>query len=106
MGCMHRFDAILIVSGDGLIVEALNGLMKRDDRELALRMPLGVRLPIVTQQLHDAIIACCVLRAPLSAVRLRLCPSACRSTSDRRACIGLARVCVRVRSCACVIHYA
>ena len=35
-------DGIVIVSGDGLIFEVINGLMDRDDRERAMKIPLGV----------------------------------------------------------------
>lgn len=35
-------DGIVIVSGDGLIFEVINGLMDRDDRDVAMKIPLGV----------------------------------------------------------------
>ncbi len=39
---LKLWDGIVIVSGDGLIFEVLNGLMLRDDRDEALKLPLGI----------------------------------------------------------------
>ncbi|CAH3174960.1 unnamed protein product [Porites evermanni] len=35
-------DGIVICSGDGLVYEVINGLMKRSDWEVAIKIPLGV----------------------------------------------------------------
>ena len=39
---LSNYDAIVIISGDGLCYEVLNGIMSREDREKALKMPLGI----------------------------------------------------------------
>merc|ERR1712136_374571 len=39
---LSKYDGIVIVSGDGLIHEVINGLMERDDWEQAIKTPLGV----------------------------------------------------------------
>ena len=39
---LNEYDAIIIVSGDGLIHEVINGLMKRSDWSTAIRTPIGV----------------------------------------------------------------
>ncbi|PIK54929.1 Sphingosine kinase 1 [Apostichopus japonicus] len=36
------YDAVIIVSGDGLIFEWLNGIMERDDRDQAIKLPMGI----------------------------------------------------------------
>lgn len=36
------FDGIVICSGDGLVYEVVNGLMRRPDWEVAIKIPLGV----------------------------------------------------------------
>ena len=38
---MKAYKGILVISGDGLIHEVLNGLMLRDDWEQAIRTPIG-----------------------------------------------------------------
>ncbi|XP_070298749.1 sphingosine kinase 2-like [Salvelinus sp. IW2-2015] len=35
-------DGIIIVSGDGLLHEVINGLMERPDWELAIKTPVGI----------------------------------------------------------------
>ncbi|XP_028677963.2 sphingosine kinase 2 [Erpetoichthys calabaricus] len=39
---VHEWDGIVIVSGDGLLHEVINGLMQRPDWQEAIRIPLGV----------------------------------------------------------------
>ncbi|KAL1560170.1 sphingosine kinase [Salvia divinorum] len=38
---LEKFDGIVCVSGDGILVEVLNGLLIREDWEKAIRIPLG-----------------------------------------------------------------
>ena len=38
----NKYDAIIVMSGDGLINEILNGLINRPDKEEASEIPLGV----------------------------------------------------------------
>ncbi|KAK7319612.1 hypothetical protein RJT34_04335 [Clitoria ternatea] len=37
-----KYDGIVCVSGDGILVEVVNGLLQRDDWDTAIKMPLGV----------------------------------------------------------------
>ncbi|KAL5987016.1 hypothetical protein ACLOJK_041879 [Asimina triloba] len=37
-----KYDGIVCVSGDGVLVEVVNGLLQRQDWEAAIKMPLGV----------------------------------------------------------------
>uniref|UniRef100_A0A914VUA4 DAGKc domain-containing protein n=1 Tax=Plectus sambesii TaxID=2011161 RepID=A0A914VUA4_9BILA len=39
---LDEFSAIVILSGDGLVFEVVNGMFERPDRDKALRKPLGV----------------------------------------------------------------
>lgn len=39
---LSQYDGIVCVSGDGVLVEVLNGLLEREDWESAMKMPLGV----------------------------------------------------------------
>ncbi|XP_007252205.3 sphingosine kinase 1 [Astyanax mexicanus] len=39
---LSQWDALAIMSGDGLLFEVVNGLMERDDWEEAIKTPLGV----------------------------------------------------------------
>lgn len=39
---LTKYDGIVCVSGDGLLVEVVNGLLARDDWETAVKMPIGV----------------------------------------------------------------
>ncbi|KAL4648033.1 sphingosine kinase 1 [Arapaima gigas] len=39
---LTKWDALVIVSGDGLLFEVVNGLMERDDWEEAIQTPLGI----------------------------------------------------------------
>ncbi|XP_020220229.1 sphingosine kinase 1 isoform X1 [Cajanus cajan] len=37
-----KYDGIVCVSGDGILVEVVNGLLQREDWDVAIKMPLGV----------------------------------------------------------------
>ncbi|XP_054777698.1 sphingosine kinase 1-like isoform X5 [Prosopis cineraria] len=37
-----KYDGIICVSGDGILVEVINGLLERDDWETAVKIPIGV----------------------------------------------------------------
>ena len=39
---LDNWDALLLVSGDGLLNEALNGLLSREDASVAIQKPLGI----------------------------------------------------------------
>ncbi|KAI4365106.1 hypothetical protein MLD38_021124 [Melastoma candidum] len=39
---LSTYDGIVCVSGDGILVEVINGLLEREDWESAIRMPIGV----------------------------------------------------------------
>ncbi|XP_070581130.1 sphingosine kinase 1-like [Ptychodera flava] len=39
---VNEWDALAIVSGDGLVYEVINGLMSREDRETAMKIPIGI----------------------------------------------------------------
>ncbi|KAL2244832.1 UNVERIFIED_CONTAM: Sphingosine kinase 1 [Sesamum indicum] len=39
---LAKYDGIVCVSGDGILVEVLNGLLVRGDWDIAIRIPLGV----------------------------------------------------------------
>ncbi|XP_058073178.1 sphingosine kinase 1-like [Magnolia sinica] len=39
---LSKYDGIVCVSGDGVLVEVVNGLLQREDWEAAIKMPLGV----------------------------------------------------------------
>ncbi|KAF3451560.1 hypothetical protein FNV43_RR07655 [Rhamnella rubrinervis] len=39
---LSKYDGIVCVSGDGIMVEVVNGLLEREDWEAAIKMPLGV----------------------------------------------------------------
>ncbi|XP_061367679.1 sphingosine kinase 1-like [Gastrolobium bilobum] len=39
---ISKYDGIVCVSGDGILVEVVNGLLQRDDWDTAIKMPLGV----------------------------------------------------------------
>ena len=45
MEIMADADAVLLAGGDGTIMEAVTGLMKRADRAEAARVPIGI-LPV------------------------------------------------------------
>ncbi|XP_061367676.1 sphingosine kinase 1-like isoform X2 [Gastrolobium bilobum] len=39
---ISKYDGIVCVSGDGILVEVVNGLLQREDWDTAIKMPLGV----------------------------------------------------------------
>ncbi|KAM8845418.1 sphingosine kinase 1 isoform 2-T2 [Spinachia spinachia] len=39
---LSRWDALVIMSGDGLLFEVINGLMEREDWQEAIRTPVGI----------------------------------------------------------------
>ncbi|GMP74839.1 hypothetical protein CsSME_00032122 [Camellia sinensis var. sinensis] len=39
---LSKYDGIICVSGDGILVEVVNGLLERDDWDAAIKMPLGI----------------------------------------------------------------
>ncbi|KAJ0791566.1 putative sphingosine kinase [Helianthus annuus] len=39
---LTKYDGILCVSGDGILVEVVNGLLERKDWQVALKIPIGV----------------------------------------------------------------
>ncbi|RXN37314.1 sphingosine kinase 1 [Labeo rohita] len=39
---LTQWDALVILSGDGLLFEVVNGLMERPDWEKAIQTPLGI----------------------------------------------------------------
>ncbi|XP_042507403.1 sphingosine kinase 1-like isoform X1 [Macadamia integrifolia] len=39
---LSKYDGIVCVSGDGILVEVVNGLLQRVDWEVAIKMPLGI----------------------------------------------------------------
>lgn len=38
---LDKYDAVAVVSGDGLILEVISGFLMRQDRDRALKMPLA-----------------------------------------------------------------
>ncbi|XP_048490327.1 sphingosine kinase 1 isoform X2 [Beta vulgaris subsp. vulgaris] len=39
---LTKYDGVVCVSGDGVLVEVTNGLLQRDDWDAAIKMPIGV----------------------------------------------------------------
>lgn len=39
---LDLYDGLVIISGDGLVYEVVNGIMRRSDREDVLKIPLGI----------------------------------------------------------------
>ncbi|KAJ3670270.1 hypothetical protein LUZ60_010594 [Juncus effusus] len=39
---LRKFDGIVCVSGDGILVEVVNGLLQREDWKTAIKIPLGI----------------------------------------------------------------
>ncbi|KAK9156211.1 hypothetical protein Sjap_003691 [Stephania japonica] len=39
---LSKYDGIVCVSGDGVLVEVVNGLLQREDWDSAIKMPLGI----------------------------------------------------------------
>ncbi|XP_016570478.1 sphingosine kinase 2 isoform X1 [Capsicum annuum] len=69
-----RYDGVVCVSGDGILVEVVNGLLEREDWESAIKMPLGV-VPAGTgngmaKSLLDAVgLSCTASNATLAIIR-------------------------------------
>ncbi|CAO2823778.1 unnamed protein product [Amaranthus hypochondriacus] len=39
---LTKYDGVVCVSGDGILVEVVNGLLQRDDWDIAIKVPIGV----------------------------------------------------------------
>jgi sphingosine kinase len=39
---LRKYDGIVCVSGDGVLVEVVNGLLQREDWNTAIKIPLGI----------------------------------------------------------------
>ncbi|CAO2194899.1 unnamed protein product [Urochloa humidicola] len=71
---LANFDGIVCVSGDGVLVEVVNGILQRTDWEEAIKMPIGV-VPAGTGNgmakslLHAASETCCVSNAVFAIIR-------------------------------------
>ncbi|MCD7473450.1 Sphingosine kinase 1 [Datura stramonium] len=69
-----RYDGVVCVSGDGILVEVVNGLLEREDWDSAIKMPLGV-VPAGTgngmaKSLLDAVgLSCTASNATLAIIR-------------------------------------
>ncbi|KAH0685253.1 hypothetical protein KY290_016522 [Solanum tuberosum] len=69
-----RYDGVVCVSGDGILVEVVNGLLEREDWDSAIKMPLGV-VPAGTgngmaKSLLDAVgLPCTASNATLAIIR-------------------------------------
>ncbi|KAD4982355.1 hypothetical protein R6Q59_001953 [Mikania micrantha] len=71
---LTKYDGIICVSGDGILVEVVNGLLEREDWATALKMPLGV-IPagtgngMIKSLLDSAGEPCTPAHAALAAIR-------------------------------------
>nr|XP_043609865.1 sphingosine kinase 2-like [Erigeron canadensis] len=71
---LTKYDGIICVSGDGILVEVVNGLLEREDWQEAIKMPIGV-IPagtgngMIKSLLHSAGQPCTVAYAMLTAIR-------------------------------------
>ncbi|KAB2007342.1 hypothetical protein ES319_D10G023400v1 [Gossypium barbadense] len=71
---LSKYDGIVCVSGDGILVEVVNGLLEREDWSAAINMPIGM-VPagtgngMVKSLLHAAGEQCCVYNAILAVIR-------------------------------------
>ncbi|KAL1076306.1 hypothetical protein V6Z11_D10G022700 [Gossypium hirsutum] len=71
---LSKYDGIVCVSGDGILVEVVNGLLEREDWSAAINMPIGM-VPagtgngMVKSLLHAAGEQCCVSNAILAVIR-------------------------------------
>nr|KJB69415.1 hypothetical protein B456_011G022500 [Gossypium raimondii] len=71
---LSKYDGIVCVSGDGILVEVVNGLLEREDWSAAINMPIGM-VPagtgngMVKSLLHAAGEPCCVSNAILAVIR-------------------------------------
>ncbi|OQU90097.1 hypothetical protein SORBI_3002G339666 [Sorghum bicolor] len=48
---LRKYDGVICVSGDGLLVEVVNGLLRREDWETAIKVPLGIILQVINVHL-------------------------------------------------------
>jgi sphingosine kinase len=39
---VSKYDGIVCVSGDGILVEVVNGLLEREDWKTAIKLPIGM----------------------------------------------------------------
>ncbi|XP_057512473.1 sphingosine kinase 1-like isoform X1 [Actinidia eriantha] len=71
---LSKYDGIVCVSGDGVLVEVINGLLEREDWDAAIKMPIGV-IPAGTgngmaKSLLDSVgHTCTVYNATLAIIR-------------------------------------
>ncbi|KAF8413970.1 hypothetical protein HHK36_001967 [Tetracentron sinense] len=71
---LSKYDGIVCVSGDGILVEVVNGLLQRDDWDSAIKIPLGI-IPAGTgngmvKSLMDSVDdPCSVSNATLAVIR-------------------------------------
>ncbi|CAF2236888.1 unnamed protein product [Brassica napus] len=71
---VSKYDGIVCVSGDGVLVEVVNGLLQRSDWQTVFKLPIGV-IPAGTgngmiKSLLDAVgLQCCANSATISIIR-------------------------------------
>ncbi|GMI93381.1 sphingosine kinase 1 [Hibiscus trionum] len=71
---LSKYDGIVCVSGDGILVEVVNGLLEREDWSAAIKMPIGM-IPagtgngMVKSLLHAAGERCSASNAILAVIR-------------------------------------
>ncbi|KNA10376.1 hypothetical protein SOVF_144790 [Spinacia oleracea] len=71
---LTKYDGVVCVSGDGILVEVVNGLLQRDDWDTAIKMPIGV-IPAgtgngVAKSLLDSVgDPCTVVNATVAIIR-------------------------------------
>ncbi|KAE8728630.1 Sphingosine kinase 2 [Hibiscus syriacus] len=71
---LSKYDGIVCVSGDGILVEVVNGLLEREDWSAAIKMPIGL-IPagtgngMVKSLLHAAGEPCSASNAILTVIR-------------------------------------
>ncbi|KAG9452754.1 hypothetical protein H6P81_005658 [Aristolochia fimbriata] len=76
---LSKYDGIVCVSGDGVLVEVVNGLLQREDWAAAIKMPIGV-VPAGTgngmaKSLLDSADDCCSpANAVMTIIRGHRCP--------------------------------
>ncbi|KAF5180165.1 Sphingosine kinase, partial [Thalictrum thalictroides] len=71
---LSRYDGVVCVSGDGILVEVVNGLLLRKDWDLAIKVPLGIVLAgtgngMVKSLLDSVGDSCSVSNAVLAIIR-------------------------------------
>ncbi|KAL1195140.1 Sphingosine kinase 1 [Cardamine amara subsp. amara] len=73
---VSRYDGIVCVSGDGILVEVVNGLLERPDWRTALKLPIGM-IPagsgngMIKSLLHPVGLPCSAKSATISIIRGR-----------------------------------